>query len=812
MDVVKSTDVFSAALEKPTKETCHVVKAMAEGMSFDDKQKAAFDHALAGLPGDLFAVRSSSPEEDLEGASFAGMYETLLGVKPDGVEEAVAKAFASCFDVRVMAYKKQKGMDLAASSIAVVVQRQLASEVSGVGFSLNPLNNCFDEVVINASFGLGEAIVSGLVSPDHYVYDAAAKELIEKKVTEKAIGLFLKEDGGIEEKELKDKDIQALSDGQIVELADLIKDCEAYYGKPVDTEWAYEGGKLYLLQARPITTYLPFFEELLTEPGAPKRFYIDLMMMTQGFTEPMSVLGLELWGEMLNRLKQGTMGPDVNGTSPAIHGRQYLSPTAIQKVLGKKNGARILTGYDGNIRKIFEGIDLNAHPFAGIPVGSEHFKSRILKVALKMLPNMVKAIVADHESVVAAYNQTAQEVMSGARDLKKETDFEENVDFILTLLEEISNTIGIMYAGMMAQRSIKKRFKGQDIEKEFAAMAMDLDGNPTSEMGRLLFSMASADAFKQVESREAFKAQAETRSFDEAFLKVYDEFMEKYAVRGFKEIDVASMRIYEDLGLLYDKLIEINTEDNQILHVKEKRQEAYDRLRQAARENGFEKKFIRAADKLKATFGYREHPKYVVVYIYAMLHNICLEMAEDWVEAGRLDKAYEIFDLTIKEIARAQRDSDFDLRAARDKNLEGYAKVAHIKTWPLVIDSRGKIYRADLEIRDGDIIGDAIAPGKVVGKAKVLKSPYEKPLNPGEILVTRATEPSWTPIFTNASGVIMEVGGPLQHGGIIAREYGIPCVSGLIGIMDMVKDGDLLEVDGTNGLVKIMDNQPLRQT
>ena len=110
-----------------------------------------------------------------------------------------------------------------------------------------------------------------------------------------------------------------------------------------------------------------------------------------------------------------------------------------------------------------------------------------------------------------------------------------------------------------------------------------------------------------------------------------------------------------------------------------------------------------------------------------------------------------------------------------------------------------------MEIKDGDIIGQAIAPGKVRGRAKVLHSPYEKPLNPGEILIVTATEPSWTPIFINAAGVVMEVGGPLQHGSIISREYGIPCVSGLMGIMDIIKDGDLIEVDGSNGVIRIIE-------
>jgi len=287
-------------------------------------------------------------------------------------------------------------------------------------------------------------------------------------------------------------------------------------------------------------------------------------------------------------------------------------------------------------------------------------------------------------------------------------------------------------------------------------------------------------------------------------MELYDEYIRKFGARGFMEIDVASKRVYEDPSLLYEKLVNININDSQITKVKEKRLEAYNKLLKIAKENGFEKKFIRQAEVYQATFGYREHPKYVIVMIFSKLHEILLEYGERLVKEDKLDEKYHIFDIHIKEITAAQKGEKIDLRAIRDKNLEPYKKVQHVKNWPLVIDSRGKIFKPKFNPEKGDLVGSAIAPGVVRGRAKVLKTPYEKPLNLGEILVTRATEPSWTPIFINAAGVIMEIGGPLQHGGIIAREYGIPCVSGMMGIMDIVKDGDILEVDGNNGIVKII--------
>ncbi len=591
-----------------------------------------------------------------------------------------------------------------------------------------------------------------------------------------------------------------------MELSTLIKKCETYYGHPVDTEWAYENNELFLLQARPITTYIPLFEELLTKPGEKKRFYMDVMVMTQGFDEAMSVLGLDLWSDMIDQVKGGMLTPEINGTAPALHGRQYFSMTDVQKLLGKKKSLEFLNSYDGNVSKIFSGIDLEAHFPDQKPAGSKEFKGRFFKMILSMLPGVFKGMFLGHESVIKDYNTIANQVIQEAKALKKDDSFEQNAAQVGGLLLKTFSTVSVLLSGMMAQQSIKKMFKGEDIEKEIIALAMDLDGNPTSAMGHLLFKLASYNEFQSIQSREAFVEKCKTRALSSAFLADYDAFMEKYAVRGMREIDVASRRVYEDVGMLYDKLVDINIHDNQLLQVKEKRKAAYDKLLIAAKAKGKEKKFVRAAKKYQETFGYREHPKYIIVYILAMLHNMCLEMAEDWVKEGRLEEAYQIFDLHVSEIDRAQKETDFDMMAAREKNLESYRKVAHVKEWPLVIDSRGKIHKPELNVSDGDIVGDPIAPGKITGVAKVLRSPYEKPLEPGEILIARNTEPSWTPIFINAAGVVMEIGGPLQHGGIIAREYGIPCVSGLIGIMDIVKDGDLLEIDGYNGVVKILES------
>jgi pyruvate,water dikinase len=804
LEKIKKSDEFSSVLTDTTKENCDVLKSLSLKLRFNDKQKSDFEDCIKDLEGNVFAVRSSSPEEDLDGTSFAGMYETYLGNKRIDLEESIALAFSSCFDYRVMLYKKQNNLSLENTSIAIIVQRQIASDVSGVGFSLNPLDNSFDEVFINASFGLGEAIVSGLVSPDTYIYDYVKEEIIEKKINKKEIKLSLNSDGGIFEEKNINKEEQALTDKQIVDLSILIKDCERHYCKPMDIEWAYENEKLYLLQSRPITTHFPLFDELLTKPGEAKRFYIDLLMMTQGISEPMSVLGMDVWSKLIFVSKSGLLSTPINGTTPVINGKEYLSVTAYQKVLGKKNGRKALDTYDGNIKKIFDSVDLEMHAFEGKPEGTEGYIGRSLKKAFKILPHLLKAYTSDPKKIVSEYKIHADEYSKVLTKLNSGTSLARSVEQVMDNIAMFLGNSTPIFAGMIAQQSLKKLFKGCDIDSELAALNMNLEGNPTSEMGKLLFSMACTDEFKVTESKDEFIEKIEKNTFSDSFMQFYNEFMLMYSSRGFKEIDVASKRIYEDIGMLYDKLKEIITSDNQNLIVESKRNKAYNKLLELARSKNCEKKFIKAAAKLKATFGYREYPKYMIVNAFSILHKICLEIGKEWLDKGRIEEVYQIFDLSITDISEAQVNPSFDIQNARNKNLKGYEKVKNTKIWPLVIDSRGKIYKAKLEINDGDIIGDSIAPGIIRGKVKILHSPYEKSLEPGEILVVRTTEPSWTPIFTNAAGVIMEIGGPLQHGGIIAREYGIPCVSSLVGIMDILKDGDMVEVDGNSGIVRLL--------
>lgn len=254
--LLKATPVwkhFLAADQAALRDACQRLKHISSGYELNPEQKKRLREALFAFEEKtLFAVRSSSPEEDLEGASFAGCYETVLGTAPDRLEAALHTTFASCLDARTVAYKRERGINHPEPRIAIVVQEQVAGEVSGVGFSVHPHTGDPDQAVFESNWGLGETVVGGRVTPDHFVVNKATRAILERRVGRKERASVLLASGGTHEREDPRHDQLSLQDGQLQALTEALIAIERRYGRPVDMEWTFAGGKLYVLQARPI--------------------------------------------------------------------------------------------------------------------------------------------------------------------------------------------------------------------------------------------------------------------------------------------------------------------------------------------------------------------------------------------------------------------------------------------------------------------------------------------------------------------------------------------------------------------------------
>ena len=812
LDAVRGSPAWQAFLNRPdddTRTACDAVKATCAELALTDAQRTELEQALGALNADhCFAVRSSSPEEDLEGTSFAGGYETTLGVTPDTLEAALRTSFTSVFDERIVAYKRQHGMATDDPRIAVIVQEQVPSEVSGVAFSLNPRNNCYDEAVINANFGLGETVVNGHVTPDTYVVEKVRGEILERGVAAKSHAAWLVNGGGTEERDNADPEAPSLTDEQALAVAQLAADAEAHYGAPMDIEWAIHDNTLYLLQSRPITAYVPLPAGMITAPGTDKHLYLDLVVLSQGFGDSLSVLGADLWGRMLVLMKAEIMvDAGAEGTIVNMDGRQYINLSSMLRALGQSMVSNLIKTYDAPTRNILDSVDFD-HEYrpSELPGALKGMRWKLLRNGLKLLPSVVRGLT-NLEKALRDYDRFFEEDLARCRVLVgRKIPYDEMQEALLVLFQNQLQSLGAIAAPVLARSRLARLF-GDDAEARdlLVSLEMDLPGNPTAEMGRRMFELASFEELQDTEDGHAFAEKIGARSYSDAFMTAYDAYMERFGCRGIKEIDIATARAYENLPAFFDQLRAIDPRQRAIATAEQRRVEAHERLFEIARARGKEKQVRKLANTVRSAAGYREAPKFFFIQVVDLLRRRALILAEHLVAAGRMDDARQVFDLTPFQLGEAERDAGFDLRAAIERNLSTRRHLDRVREWPRVIDSRGKIPRPPLSETEDGLVGDAIAPGTVRGRAKVLHAPYEKPLEEGEILVTRASDPGWTPIFVNAAGVVLEVGGPLQHGAVIAREYGLPCVSGLDGVVDLIEDGQMIEVDGSNGVVRILD-------
>jgi len=498
-------------------EACDAVKSVALQFDFTTEQHSVLK-SLDELGMGPFAVRSSSPEEDLSGVSFAGQYETVLNVDTAEIEEAIRSCFASCLDSRVLLYKQEMKFERLAPAIAVVVQQQVPSESSGVVFSLNPLTNDYDEILINASWGLGEALVSGDITPDSVVVSKVTGDIVEHRIGDKGA----------------DRAEEAcLDQAQIGELSTEVKRIEELFGTPVDVEWAFSGGRLHVLQARPITAYVPMAPELLTEPGAPRRLYLD-GYLTDGITMsgPVSPMGSELVVHLVQYMLAWAVGPveklrlDDYGFRIA-GGRMYVDLSAYLHVMGKgKALAKSAESMDPTVAAILTSPELEQYR---PPVVPKHMRRLALFLPLpKILWRMRRAV-----QVVVRASRKPQIFQAEYSQIL--ADFEEHVrrpiDFDQSLVQAIREDM--MHAGTVTMDSSYPAFMVfwiatfrikaliDDTSEEQVALVDALlsgyEDDMVVNMGHALFDMAQllpTDAFDDLQQLvSALQARSYLTSF-----------------------------------------------------------------------------------------------------------------------------------------------------------------------------------------------------------------------------------------------------------------------------------------------------------
>jgi phosphoenolpyruvate synthase/pyruvate phosphate dikinase len=751
-----------------------------------------------------YAVRSSATAEDLPTASFAGQQDTYLNVMGlAAVLEHVSRCWASLFTERAVTYRLRNGFDHRKVHMAVVVQQMVFPRSAGILFTADPVTSNRKVVSIEASFGLGEALVAGLVNPD--VYQVRDGDIVAKAVAAKKVASYAQPAGGIRELaiEQEHQEQAALTDAQITGLAQLGRRIEAHFGQPQDIEWCLADDGFQIVQSRPITTLFP----IPATGDQDNHVYISVGHQ-QMMTDPMKPLGLSMWQLTTQR------------TMAEAGGRLFVDVT--QMLAAPASRAALVTGMGRSdpligdaLRTVIERgdfIPLRPDEDRGeMPVGSQ-------PATIETDPAIVAELVERGQASIAALR----------RDILAKSG-PELFDFILADLQELKRTLfdprglQVILAAMQATWRLNELLEDWLGEKNAVdTLTQSVPHNVTSEMGLALLDVA--DVIRPHFDVVAFLQRVEDGNFLDGLPALAGgreardaicAYLDQYGMRCVGEIDITRPRWSERPATLVPMLLGNikNFEPGAGMRLfeegreqaKAKEQDVLTRLRALPDGEAKAEEAKQLIDRIRTFSGYREYPKYGMISRYFVYKRALLKEAERLVEAHVLREPEDIFYLTFAELRDVVQTDHVDDELIRQRKdaFRSYQAL----TPPRVLTSDGEAVagtygRADVPA--GALTGLPVSAGTVEGRARVILDMADADLDTGDILVTAYTDPSWTPAFVAIKGLVTEVGGLMTHGAVIAREYGLPAVVGVEHATRLIRDGQRIRLHGTEGYIEIL--------
>jgi len=792
-------------------ETSARIRRVLEEAAMPQALASAIAEGVARLgEGHAYAVRSSATAEDLPTASFAGQQDTYLNVVgAQSVLAHVRRCWGSLFTERAVTYRLHNGIDHRRVQMAVVIQRMVFPQVSGILFTADPITSNRRVSSIDASFGLGEALVAGRVNADSYrVRDGA---IVDKQVSAKQLAIVPVEGGGTHERaiERERQHDQALTDDQIVELARLGRSIEAHFGRPQDIEWCLADGALFVVQSRPITTLYPLPD---VSDQAP-HVYLSVGHQ-QMMTDAMRPLGLSFW-LMTTPAPMRTAGGRL-----FVDVAPMLASPARASIVDKLGQWDPLT--KDALTTILERGFVPPAPPSDTPSA--------IPRAFGSPP-----VIEDDPAIVAGLIERCQASIAA---LQREITLHSGsalFDFILHDMQELKRHLfdpqssGAILAAIGAAAWINEHVRLWLGETNAAdTLSQSAPNNPTSEMGLALLEVADAVRpypqvvayLEQADDATLFAGLASLEGGDEVRAAL-GAFLERYGMRCPGEIDVTRTRWVEAPTMLVPLLlanVKMFAPGERRRRSERGRQEALAkerdvlaRLRQLPDGERKAEETQQKISLLRTFIGYREYPKYGMVQRYFGYRRAILREAARLVREGVLRDVEDVYFLTFAELHEVVRTSALDLRII-DERKDAYAFYDKL-TPPRVMTSEGEIVAGSYKrehLPAGALVGLPVSTGVIEGRARVLTRMEDAALEEGDILVTAFTDPSWTPLFVSIKGLVTEVGGLMTHGAVIAREYGLPAVVGVEGATRRIDDGQRIRVNGTDGYVELLS--PITRT
>lgn len=804
---------------------------------------------------DAYAVRSSATAEDLPDASFAGQQDTYLNVcGEEALLAAVRDCWASLFTDRAILYRIQNGFSHREVQLSVVVQRMVLPDISGILFTADPVSNHRHIATIDASFGLGEALVAGLVSADLYKVDKRSWQVVEAQIADKQLAIRPSRGGGTYQEKLADnlRHARVLNDQQVVALAQIGARIEAHFGHPQDIEWAIEQEAIYILQARPITTLFP-----LPEPQ-PRDSALHLYMSfnhAQVMTDPMPPMAHSVLRLLIPFGKQAADA--YNPYLASAGGRLYadLTPLLHNRLLGPRL-PEILSIADPLIADGMKQISgrpaFKAHARASHPVSNWtiiHFALPILRqiMALLWFKRPEEGVTSITERINRINQQAEARLAAAAPSFPRLQEAQRLLNEIFR--REAGKLIPYVGTGILARVMLARLTAGHANPDDITAVQRGLSGNVTTEMDLRVGDLADtarqspeltayllsatqemdtgkdtthprSSALASVNARRvstSFSKEVASLPGGLEFLRAWHAFLQAYGMRGPGEIDITRPRWQDDPRSLLQVIVGNLQTGKPGAHRQHQRQlaaagtAAGERLIQAAQHGLLGPLRAKAVRRLvRVVRGYvstREHPKFMIIRLFGLVRTVMEETAATLVADNRLDHCEDVWYLELPELIHALQQPQEDLRPRIQQRRTTMARYRQMRP-PRVITSDGEVpivSYAKGDLPDGALPGNPVSAGVVEGVAHVILDPTREVLSKGEILVAPFTDPGWTPLFINAAALVMEVGGMMTHGSVVAREYGIPAVVGVLEATTLLRTGQRIRVDGDKGYIELLD-------
>ncbi len=758
----------------------------------------------------IYAVRSSATAEDLGDASFAGQHDTYYYVNEPRLPLMIKQCWASLWSNAAYSYREAQGIEHSAVNMAVIVQEMIQSDISGVTFTADPLTGDAGVVVTESSWGMGAAIVDGRVSPDQYVTDKDSGVVKSKRIADKKFMVPAQ----VEDNESRLVPVPAmlrrketLPPRKIETVVHWARRSEVFFGDCQDIEWTFRDDEFFILQSRPITVMGSKQDEV------PEGEYVLFKPLAENFTEPLLPLSQDIFIRLFPIMS-------------IIQGRVYLSLKFIRPFLPFKMDSEQVAklAYLSKDDNFVPKISKSRLVFLGILGYITYLVAGVLYLRTRALPNDFM------DSFREVFNQVVADETLDAYSALERLFFKPRFFDPVGNMPIFVNISASRYMLLMGVLTRLLKWWIPDVRNDAASyLTSGTEGILSTEMGKRIWELArQAKKHPQVKQTitnyEPKQALLELRGLQgaETFLSAMDEFLAIHGHRTLKEFEINSIRWEEDPTPVIAMIRNYMHSDANPTEAQEKVNQArYDfinEIKMSLQHKPLERQFSfrwRIVQYLRNQAKYfirlRENSRfYHIMGFYAVRKKI-QQMEAGFIQSRQLKCEDDVYYLQWNEILDLHNSKlqweDVEERI-RERRMEfiRLSKISPPRTFGIHIAST-----EELEV--DHMSGQGASPGTYEGVARVVMDPgIDAELRPGEILVAPYTDPAWTPLFLTASAAVVEVGSYLSHAGTIAREYGMPCVVDAQHCTALIKSGDRILVDGSNGTVTLLQPEHREET